>query len=224
MKALVMVLAFICPVFGQSIRPRQVEISPDKVEIEQPTIQLSDAFHKAAEKSVSKSKVPKKLSFSIKVPNLSGKLNWVLPKAKNQLSDTFGTRHGKHAGIDAPTPVGTPVYACGNGTVVKSLCDRKNGYLICVETKLNGCVYRVTTIHASRNLVRKGQMVQAGQVIQLSGNKGHSTGPHAHIKVEQKIGDKFKTINPQNAPWDVELHSKRRTPKSNHKFHKKRRR
>jgi murein DD-endopeptidase MepM/ murein hydrolase activator NlpD len=224
MKAFVLLLAFSCPIFGQSIRPRQVEISPDKVEIDKPNIELSDAFHKAAERSMSKSKVSKKLNFSIKVPELSGKLNWVLPKSKTKLSDTYGTRHGRHAGIDAPTPVGTPVYACGTGTVVKSFCDQKNGNLICVETNVNGCVYRVTTIHASRNLVKKGQQVQAGQVIQLSGNKGHSTGPHAHIKVEKKIGDRFKTINPQNAPWDVELQAKRRIPKSTHKRLKKRRR
>jgi murein DD-endopeptidase MepM/ murein hydrolase activator NlpD len=222
MKALVLILAFICPVFGQS-RPRLVEVTPDKVEIDQPKIQLSDAFHKAAESFASKAKDVKKLNFSLKVPNLAGKLNWVLPKTQNKLSDTFGTRHGKHKGVDAPTPVGTPVYSCGNGTVVKALCDRRNGNLVCVETKVNGCVYRVTTIHASRNTVTIGQKVNAGQVIQLSGNKGHSTGPHAHVKVEKKIGDKFITINPQTAPWDVELLSKRRIPKSNHHAKKRKR-
>ncbi|MGQ0453399.1 hypothetical protein ACT4UM_12815, partial [Bacillus sp. SS-TM] len=44
---------------------------------------------------------------------------WTWP-VEGQISDYFGTRHGKHYGIDVAAPIGTPVAAIQDGKVTRS--------------------------------------------------------------------------------------------------------
>ena len=46
--------------------------------------------------------------------------------------------------------------------------------------------------HCDNLHVQPGQFVRKGQVIAVSGNTGHSTGPHLHFEI-QKDG---KTVDP----------------------------
>lgn len=98
-----------------------------------------------------------------------------------QFTSPFGQRWGKlHAGIDISVPVGTPVHASDGGTV--RLAGMMGGYgnYTCIQhtSSISTCY-----AHQSSISVSVGQSVTKGQVIGLSGNTGHSTGPHMHFEV-----------------------------------------
>jgi murein DD-endopeptidase MepM/ murein hydrolase activator NlpD len=87
-----------------------------------------------------------------------------------------------HTGVDWSNPVGTPIMAAGNGTVVKAEWD--SGYGRRVEIQhLNG--YLTTYNHMSRfgRGVQAGARVRQGQIIGYVGSTGLSTGAHLHYEV-----------------------------------------
>lgn len=112
---------------------------------------------------------------------------WTWPVVGGRLSSRFGYRRhpitGKirfHRGIDVAAPHGTPIRAFKAGTVVFS--GVKGGYGYAVDIRhADGIVTRYA--HNSKNLVRVGQRVRAGDVIAKVGSTGHSTGPHIHFEV-----------------------------------------
>lgn len=85
-----------------------------------------------------------------------------------------------HEGMDFSAPIGTPVYATGNGTVVEA--GWQSGYGNTVEID-HGYNYRTRFAHLSKINVHKGQKVERGETIGLVGNTGKSTGPHLHYEV-----------------------------------------
>lgn len=93
-----------------------------------------------------------------------------------------------HDGIDFACPSGTPIYASGNGKVIKAEFNA-NGYGNVIDLDHeNG--YQTRYAHLSRLKVKPGQWVKRGEVIGYSGNTGLSTGPHLHYEVhhhQQKI-------------------------------------
>lgn len=83
-----------------------------------------------------------------------------------------------HRGIDFSAKVGTPVRAIWEGRVVKSRSTGGGyGRIIVIESG----EMRVLYAHLSRLIVRKGDAVNPGDVIGLSGSSGASTGPHLHF-------------------------------------------
>jgi murein DD-endopeptidase MepM/ murein hydrolase activator NlpD len=82
--------------------------------------------------------------------------------------------------MDFSAPVGTDIYATGNGTVVYS--GWRQGYGETVEID-HGFNYSTLYAHCSKRLVRVGQKVKRGDVIARVGNTGKSTGPHLHYEV-----------------------------------------
>jgi murein DD-endopeptidase MepM/ murein hydrolase activator NlpD len=107
---------------------------------------------------------------------------WVPPiGAGFALTSGFGMRWGAmHPGQDFALPVGTPVKAMTSGTVV--FAGWSGGYGNKVEIQYwDGTVSWYA--HNSRLKVTTGQSVGAGQVVSLSGNTGHSTGPHLHLEI-----------------------------------------
>ncbi len=85
-----------------------------------------------------------------------------------------------HSGVDMPCPVGTPIRATMAGIVsFAGWSSTGYGNLVVVQ---NG-VYQTYYAHASEFAVSTGDVVQAGQVVALSGNTGSSTGPHLHYEV-----------------------------------------
>ena len=85
-----------------------------------------------------------------------------------------------HEGMDFTAPVGTDIFATGNGTVIWS--GWRQGYGETVEVD-HGFNYVTRYAHCSKRLVRVGQKVKRGDVIALVGNTGKSTGPHLHYEV-----------------------------------------
>ena len=87
-----------------------------------------------------------------------------------------------HTGVDWSNPIGTPIVAAGNGTVIKAEWD--SGYGRRVEIQhING--YVTTYNHMSRFArgVSAGARVRQGQVIGYVGSTGLSTGAHLHYEV-----------------------------------------
>jgi murein DD-endopeptidase MepM/ murein hydrolase activator NlpD len=99
--------------------------------------------------------------------------------------DPFGT--GKlvfHRGLDIAVPVGTPVHPTRRGHVVLAGEDHHGHGSTVIIQHDNGD--RTLYGHNSVILVHRGDFVEAGAVVALSGSSGRSTGPHVHY--EQQPG------------------------------------
>jgi murein DD-endopeptidase MepM/ murein hydrolase activator NlpD len=106
---------------------------------------------------------------------------WLLPLHNYRFTSPYGVRWGKlHAGVDMAAPEGTPYTAARAGTVKLASWYGGYGNAIIID---NGDGIETVYGHASRLLVKVGQKVQAGDVIGLVGNTGHSFGAHLHFEV-----------------------------------------
>lgn len=88
-----------------------------------------------------------------------------------------------HEGVDLTAPIGTAVYATGNGTVSQS--QTRNGYGELIEID-HGFGYKTRYAHLSARFVKPGEKVTRGQVIGEVGNTGVSSGPHLHYEVRYR--------------------------------------
>ena len=95
-----------------------------------------------------------------------------------------------HEGIDFTAPVGTPIYATGDGKVER-LKGNMGGYGNVVVIN-HGYGYETLYAHLSKVIVRPGHTVKRGEIIGYVGNTGRSTGPHLHYEVRKNQ----KPINP----------------------------
>lgn len=98
-----------------------------------------------------------------------------------------------HAGLDFSAPIGTPIYATGDGVVTTARTRDGSGYGRYVEID-HGFGYETLYGHMSRLAVRRGQRVKRGDVIGYVGNSGRSTAPHLHYEVIRH-GRKINPIN-----------------------------
>jgi len=110
-----------------------------------------------------------------------------LPIAGGRISSGFGNRRdpftrrlARHTGVDLPAPRGTPILASAGGTVRFAGYRRAYGNSVEIDHG-GGLVTRYA--HASRLLVRRGQVVLPEQPIATVGSTGRSTGPHLHFEV-----------------------------------------
>lgn len=87
----------------------------------------------------------------------------------------------KHTGIDFGISQGTPVGAAVSGTVAQVNDSGRKGYGRHVIVQGDNGKWFVYG-HLSQPKVSKGQHVDAGNLIGLSGNTGNSTGPHLHFE------------------------------------------
>ena len=88
-----------------------------------------------------------------------------------------------HEGMDFSSPIGTPVYATGDGTVQSAGWQSSYGNLIVID---HGYNYTTRYAHLSKIQVSAGQKVRRGDLIGLVGNTGKSTGPHLHYEVRYR--------------------------------------
>jgi murein DD-endopeptidase MepM/ murein hydrolase activator NlpD len=89
----------------------------------------------------------------------------------------------QHTGVDWAEGTGAPIFAAGNGTVLKAEWDR-GGYGRRVEIQhLNGYVTAYSHMSGFARGIQSGSKVRQGQVIGYVGNTGLSTGPHLHYEV-----------------------------------------
>jgi murein DD-endopeptidase MepM/ murein hydrolase activator NlpD len=90
---------------------------------------------------------------------------------------------GYHTGVDFACPIGTPITAAKNGTVLEasSNCSWGGAYGNAIIIDHGNGVHAIYA-HTSQMLVKKGQKVTEGQLIAKSGNSGNSSGPHLHFE------------------------------------------
>ena len=101
-------------------------------------------------------------------------------------------RRRAHHGVDYAAPVGTPVYATADGTVI-ARAYQANGGGNYVKIKHNS-IYTTTYMHLSRFAkgLKVGQRVRQKEVIGYVGSTGLSTGPH----LDYRVHENGKPINP----------------------------
>ena len=89
-----------------------------------------------------------------------------------------------HTGVDYAAPMGTPVVALGDGTVLSAGWGGGGGNTIKIR---HNSVYTTGYLHLSRFAkgIKAGVRVQQGQVIGYVGSTGTSTGPHLDFRVWQ---------------------------------------
>ncbi|MFT7289409.1 MAG: murein DD-endopeptidase MepM/ murein hydrolase activator NlpD [Halieaceae bacterium] len=84
-----------------------------------------------------------------------------------------------HNGTDYAAPRGTPVFAAGDGHVIKAGYSRANGNYVFVQ---HGERYTTKYLHLHKRKVKVGQRVVQSQVIGTVGSTGAATGPHLHYE------------------------------------------
>jgi len=94
--------------------------------------------------------------------------------------DPITGRRSKHEGIDFSAPKGTSIVAAAGGVVVKAEYHAAYGYMIDLDHG-NDLITRYA--HASKLLVKAGDLVRRGQKIAQVGSTGRSTGAHLHFEV-----------------------------------------
>ncbi|WP_051201896.1 peptidoglycan DD-metalloendopeptidase family protein [Ferrimonas senticii] len=109
------------------------------------------------------------------------------PVQFNYISSNFNPRRlhpvtGRvrpHNGADYVAPVGTPIMAAGDGTVVSSSYNQYNGNYVFIK---HSNTYVTKYLHLKKRLVNKGQRVKQGQTIGTLGATGRVTGAHLHYE------------------------------------------
>ena len=99
----------------------------------------------------------------------------------------------KHTGMDVRCDHGSPIYACAGGVVNSVGFHEKGGYYVAV-TDDDGYEYFYYHMKKDSQCVVRGQRVETGEQLGLSGNTGNSAAPHLHLSVvtpEKRFVDPF---------------------------------
>lgn len=109
------------------------------------------------------------------------------PVSQSEVGSVFGWRvdpvsgrSALHTGLDFPAPQGSAILAAAGGVVVGDEFHTEYGRQLEIDHG-NDLITRYA--HASRLLVKKGDLVKRGQKIAEVGNSGRSTGSHLHFEV-----------------------------------------
>ncbi len=111
------------------------------------------------------------------------------PVPNAQLTSGFGLRFHPilgysrpHTGVDWAAPLGTPILAAGNGTVLRA--HPESGYGNHVEIQhANGYITTYSHMAGFGRGIADGARVRQGQVVGYLGQTGLATGPHLHYEV-----------------------------------------
>lgn len=126
-------------------------------------------------------------------------------------TDPFYKVNKFHQGVDFSAPVGTEVFATGDGKVTR-LEKSKWGYGNTIEID-HGFGYVTKYGHLHEFKIRKGDKVKRGQLIATIGNTGKSTAPHLHYEVHKNdkavnpIHFFFNDLSPEEYELIIELSS-----------------
>lgn len=121
---------------------------------------------------------------SNRIPSIQPVLNKqlsLLTAGYGNLLNPFYRTLQSHQGVDYTVAEGSSVFATADGTV-KEISDKSStlGKTIVID---HGNGYQTSYSHLLSTLVRRGQKVERGDIIALSGNSGLSLAPHLHYEV-----------------------------------------
>ncbi|HPF50051.1 MAG TPA: M23 family metallopeptidase [Draconibacterium sp.] len=109
-----------------------------------------------------------------------------------------------HWGQDFTAPIGTPVYATGDGEVTEVSGSKRSRVGLGMSIKIDhGFGYETVYGHLNEFNVKRGQKIKRGDIIGYVGNTGGSTAPHLHYEVHkngQKVNPTyfvFQDLSPQ---------------------------
>lgn len=129
-------------------------------------------------------------------PSAGGSGRYVAPVDDGRLTSGFGARWGTtHGGIDLAAPIGTPIRAVTDATVIEAGPATGFGLWMRLQHP-DGTV----TVYGHMNTIDRphGAHVTAGEQIATVGARGESTGPHLHFEVWPG-GQRARRVDPQ--PW-----------------------
>ena len=114
----------------------------------------------------------------------------IQPVAGSWNASSFGWRidpitgqQALHEGVDFIAPVGTTINAAAGGVVIAAETHPQYGLMVEID---HGNDFITRYAHASKLLVKVGDLVKRGVKIAEVGNSGRSTGPHLHFEVRFK--------------------------------------
>lgn len=146
-----------------------VSVVGDKVDIEESADEAnSDVFEKSE-------------TFKWNLAKLE-KERWAYPLPGAKVISPYGGAR-RHAGVDLKTKPNDEIVAAFDGVVTRS--SPYSGYGNCIVIKH---AYGIETLysHQSKNIVKVGDKVKAGQVIGLTGRTGRATTEHLHFETHFK--------------------------------------
>jgi murein DD-endopeptidase MepM/ murein hydrolase activator NlpD len=94
--------------------------------------------------------------------------------------DPFTGERAMHEGVDIVAATGTPIRAAAAGVVISTEHHPQYGNLVEID---HGKDLTTRYAHASKILVKAGQLIKRGQKIAEVGTTGRSTGAHLHFEV-----------------------------------------
>jgi murein DD-endopeptidase MepM/ murein hydrolase activator NlpD len=97
--------------------------------------------------------------------------------------DPITGQNAMHEGVDFLVDTGTPIHAAADGLVVVAEFHPQYGNVVDID---HGNDFVTRYAHASKLLVKAGDLVQRGAIVAESGSTGRSTGPHVHFEVRYK--------------------------------------
>ncbi len=111
------------------------------------------------------------------------------PIATGETRSGFGYRrhpilgyYKMHTGIDWAAPIGTPIFAAGNGVVI--MAEWHGGYGRRIEIQhANGYITTYNHLSGFARGIVEGAHVKQGRTVGFLGSTGLSTGPHLHYEV-----------------------------------------
>ncbi len=123
--------------------------------------------------------------FERKIRNL--RVPTQMPTANGEIGSVFGwrldpitLRSALHTGLDFRGNTGEPIWAAAGGVVVTQEYHPEYGNMVEID---HGNDLMTRYAHASRVLVKAGDLIRRGQKIAEVGNSGRSTGAHMHFEV-----------------------------------------
>jgi murein DD-endopeptidase MepM/ murein hydrolase activator NlpD len=117
---------------------------------------------------------------SMMVPTQPPTPTGILGSAFGWRIDPFTGRSALHTGLDFQAETGTSILAAAGGVVVTAGPNPDYGNMVEIDHG-NDLITRYA--HASKLLVKKGDLIKRGQKIAEVGTTGRSTGPHLHFEV-----------------------------------------
>ena len=107
------------------------------------------------------------------------KKHWAYPLPGAKVISPYGGAR-RHSGVDLKTCPNDDILAAFDGEVVSS--GPYYGYGNCIRIR-HAYGFETLYSHQSKNLVKKGDKVKAGQVIGLTGRTGRATTEHLHFEM-----------------------------------------